>query len=434
VAAPEIDIRVGHPGLELSGVVAGYGPHPVLHGIDLTARPGEVLGLVGPNGSGKTTIVRVASRGLRPTSGTVRVGNVDPYAIRPREAARLVAVVPQDVVPSFAYTVLEVVMMGRSPYLSPWGRGRPEDWSRVRAAMAAAGVQHLADRSVEALSGGERQRVVLAQALAQDAPTLLLDEPTTHLDVRHVIEALSVVRHLATEGRTVMAVFHDLNLAAAYCNRVAVLSGGRLVADGTPAQVLTAERVREVFGIEVEVWPGRSGRPTVVLPEPSVQPAAAGAPRAHVIGGAGRASSILRDLAEGGFDVSAGVLHDGDTDAVLAERLNLLRVVVPPFSVVDDGCVDECVALATEAAPVEVVVVCDVPFGPGNVENITVAERLRSRGAVVILVDGLPIEDRDFTGGLATDRWRALAERSVVVRDPEEVAAAARAARGRGSG
>src|SRR2546429_116469 len=151
---------------------------------------------------------------------------------------------------------MEVVAMGRAPYRSGWGMGGVDDWGHVRRALAAANVQHLADRPLEELSGGEHQRVVLAQALAQDAPVLLLDEPTTHLDVRHVVDVLDRVRTLTRrEGRAVLAVFHDLNLAAAYCDRLIALSSGEVVAEGPPSDVVTGELVREVFGIEAEVTP-----------------------------------------------------------------------------------------------------------------------------------------------------------------------------------
>src|SRR5262249_26479411 len=143
---------------------------------------------------------------------SVRLRGVDPYATPARKAARLAAVVPQELAPAFTFTVLEVVMMGRTPYLASWGGGDAGDWAAVREAMASANVQHLADRPIEELSGGERQRVVFAQALAQSAPILLLDEPTTHLDPRHMLEAMTLVRRLANERRAaVLGVFHDLN-------------------------------------------------------------------------------------------------------------------------------------------------------------------------------------------------------------------------------
>src|SRR5207302_8274755 len=171
-------------------------------------------------------------------------------------------------------SVLEIVLMGRSPYLSPWAGGRAEDWAQARRAMAAANVQHLADRMVGEVSGGERRRVVLAQALAQDAPVLLLDEPTTHLDLLHVLELLAVVRELAERrGRAVLAIFHDLNVAASTCDRMYALSSGRIAAEGPPEAVVTRTLLAEVYGVEAEVLSNPvTGRPMVAVGPPRFIP------------------------------------------------------------------------------------------------------------------------------------------------------------------
>jgi iron complex transport system ATP-binding protein len=252
--------------LAFDGVTAGYGARTVLHEVSLRVGPGEIVGLIGPNGAGKTTVIRVASRALRPAAGRATVQGRDPYVLGARAAARLVAVVPQEIVAVFEYSVREIVLMGRTPYLSPWGSGRPEDFEAVRRAMAAAEVEHLADRSLQELSGGERQRVVLAQALAQDAPVLLLDEPTTHLDLRHVVDIMGLLRRQATDARkAILAIFHDLNLASATCDRIVAMEGGRVRSEGSPEEVVTAALIGEVFGIQVDVRRNeRTGRPSVV--------------------------------------------------------------------------------------------------------------------------------------------------------------------------
>ncbi len=409
--------------LVLDRVSAGYGPRPALRDARLVVRGGEVVGLIGPNGSGKTTAIRVASRTLRPTAGRVRVAGRDPYAMRSREAARLVAVVPQEVAPTFAFTALEVVLMGRSPYLSALGGGGPEDYRRARDAMETAGVHHLGDRPIDELSGGEKQRVLLAQALAQDAPVLLLDEPTTHLDPKHVVAILDTIRALARDGRAVLAVFHDLNLAAGVCDRVVALERGSVVAEGRPGGVITSGFVRAVYGVEAEIQPHpATGRPTVLL-GPTMEPAAGpGLLRAHVVGGAGRGAPLMRALAEHGFEVTAGVLHTADTDAEVAERLNLERVTVPPFSVVEGEAEAEAEAMMRRAA---VVVVADAPYGPGNLGNLRAATRVAAGGISVVILEGAPMRERDFTGGEATVLWNGLARRGVVARSYEEVVAAA---------
>jgi iron complex transport system ATP-binding protein len=400
-------------------MTAGYGDRPAVSEVSLRARGGEVVGLVGPNGSGKTTLVRVASRALRPSAGRVEIAGRDPYALAAREAARLVAVVPQDMMPAFSFTALELVLMGRTPYLSRWGGGTPRDWARVREAMAAASVQHLADRPVEELSGGERQRVVLAQALAQEAPVLLLDEPTTHLDVRHVLDLLAVVRGLAEgEGKTVLTVLHDLNLAAASCDRLVVLDRGRVVADGSPEGVVTPGLLRDVYGVDAGVvLDEATGRPWIRLGPARPVPLRSGR-RVHVIGGAGRAAPLLRRLTEAGYDVSVGVLHATDTDAVVAERLNLVRVSVPPFSEIDGESAEECRRLMAAA---DLMVVCDAPFGPGNLANLHLALAAARAGTRTVLLEQIPMAERDFTEGRASELWKALREVAVVARSYDEV-------------
>jgi iron complex transport system ATP-binding protein len=292
--------------------------------------------------------------------------------------------------------------------------------------METAGVHHLGDRPIDQLSGGERQRVLLAQALAQDAPVLLLDEPTTHLDLRHVVAILATVRALAAEGRAILAVFHDLNLAAGVCDRLLALDAGRVVAAGLPDEVLTPGFIRAVYGIESEVVPHvATGRPTVVLAPAGARvagPRGLGLARAHVVGGAGRGARVMRALAEHGFEVTAGVLHATDTDAEVAERLNLERVTVPPFSTVDQGARSEVEAMMAQAA---VVVVADAPYGPGNVGNLRAALEAAERGARIVLLEGAPIGERDFTDGEAAALWGRLAERAEVARSYEEVLAAA---------
>jgi iron complex transport system ATP-binding protein len=286
--------------------------------------------------------------------------------------------------------------------------------------MAATRVRHLSDRPAEELSGGERRRVVLAQALAQAAPVLILDEPTTHLDVRHVLDLLGIVRGLAArDGTAVLAILHDLNLASSACDRLLVLDRGAVVAEGPPDRVVTPTLLRTVYGVEADVvTDDLSGRPAVRLGPPRAVPPRLGR-RAHVIGGAGRGADAMRRLVEAGYDVSAGVLHASDTDAALAERLNLVRVSVPAFSQIDEEAADAGRALALAA---HLVVVCDAPFGPGNVENLRMALAAVDAGVEVVLLEQVPIRERDFTGGEATALWDRLRERARIATSYEELA------------
>jgi iron complex transport system ATP-binding protein len=249
--------------LTLGAIEVALGSRPVLRGVDLDLGEGELLGLVGRNGAGKTTLLRVASRVLAPDQGEVRLRGRPAAEFSRRELAREVAVVNQDTALPFAFTVAELVLMGRAPHLGWLGFERAHDHALAEAALDRLGLLDLADRSVLEISGGERQLVVIARALAQEARVLLLDEPTAHLDLHHRLQVLELLRELAREGRTVLVISHDLTLIARYCDRLALLSGGRLTV-GSPAALLQPERLREGFGLDAEILHTAAGEPIVV--------------------------------------------------------------------------------------------------------------------------------------------------------------------------
>ncbi|MFJ9338914.1 ABC transporter ATP-binding protein [Streptomyces sp. NPDC101733] len=241
----------GHPlELTLDAVRYEVDGHTLLHGIDLTARPGETVGVVGPNGSGKTTLLRCVYGALRPVSGSIRFDGTDAGSLAVKERARRVAVVPQDASGTFGLTVREVVAMGRSPHKRFWEQDGPDDALRVTSALETVGAGAFAARPFDELSGGERQRALVARALVQEPGLLALDEPTNHLDIRYQLEVLGLVRRLPA---TALLVLHDLNLAASFCDRLYVLAGGRVVAAGTPGEVLTEELLGEVYGVRAHV-------------------------------------------------------------------------------------------------------------------------------------------------------------------------------------
>jgi iron complex transport system ATP-binding protein len=230
-----------------------YGPHVVLRDVTLGVRAGEILALVGPNAAGKTTLLRALAGVLPATNGRIE------RALRPAEVAYLAQSEP---LPP-EWTALEVIELGRVPHRGFWERQHPGDRQAVQRAMLATETQDIAERRILTLSGGQRQRVALARALAQDPRLLLLDEPTTHLDLRHQLDMFGRLRSLARRGVGVVAIVHDLTLAA-HADRCAILSRGRLAALGTPKSVLEPPLIREVFGADVEVLSTRNGRVVIV--------------------------------------------------------------------------------------------------------------------------------------------------------------------------
>jgi iron complex transport system ATP-binding protein len=235
------------PLLTADGLQVRLGGATVLDGVDATAERGRFVGVVGPNGAGKTTLLRTVAGAVAPDAGHVAVDGERIHDLSSKATSRLVASVPQDTTVAFEFDVRTLVEMGRNPHRSRFGGWSDADDAAVERALDRTDTHRFADRGVTTLSGGERQRVLLARALAQDAPLLLLDEPTGSLDINHQVRTLDLVSDFVAEGRTALAAIHDLDLAARYCDELLLLSEGRVVAAGPPATVLTESAIRDAF-------------------------------------------------------------------------------------------------------------------------------------------------------------------------------------------
>ena len=254
------------PLLAASGIHVDLDGATILSNVEVTVGRGEVVGLVGPNGAGKSTLLRVVTGMLRPATGDVAIAGDPLDALARRELARRVAVVQQLPEAPSTMRVRDLVVLGRHPHLGLLARESRHDFDVTDEAMRRAGCDRFADRELGSLSGGERRRAFIARALAQEAPLLLLDEPTSNLDANAQVEILDLVAELAARGAGVLLIVHDLTLAAAYCDRIVLLDRGEVVAEGAPSEVVTSEHVQRVYGGGVTVLPHPASGAPVVIP------------------------------------------------------------------------------------------------------------------------------------------------------------------------
>ena len=335
--------------IRLDGVDLSLAGTDVLDGVSLSVERGEFVALVGPNGAGKTTLLRAIQGILDPDAGRVTLGGERVSDLSASAVGRRVATVPQDTSVGFSFTAEQVVEMGRTPHRSrlDWS----DDTDTVEAAMERTGTLPFRERVVDSLSGGERQRVVLARALAQEPDGLLLDEPTANLDINHQIQVLELVSELVCEGRAALAAIHDLDLAARLCDRLLLLSDGRVRARGPPGRVLADPTLADAFDTETAVSRNRvTGTHRITaLPD---RPDRSG--RVHVVGGGAGGVTTLRTLWRAGYEVSLGPVPEGDVAASLAADLGLRTVTAPAFEQPADS---ECAAARDLARTADTLVV-----------------------------------------------------------------------------
>jgi len=391
------------------GLGVRLGRAEILRDLSFEVVPGEVIGVVGPNGAGKSTLLRVLAGLVRLSGGEVVLKGRQVGALSPSALARFVTFMPQGTDPQ-PFTALETVLMGRYPHLGRFQLEGENDREIALRAMTSTETDGFAGRQLNTLSGGEHQRVLMARVLAQEGSIMLLDEPTSNLDLRHRLGVMEVIREQAvTRDAAVIVALHDLSLAARYCDSLLLLTAGRLLATGSPDAVLTVDNIRSAFGVESLVEPDPvTGRPLVVLLGAAGRTIAAGGGReatVHLVCGAGSGRALMYALFTAGFRVTAGVLGEGDADMEAADRLGLRYVPNAPFSAIDDEAHARHLALI-EAA--DYVVVCDMPVGGGNIRNLEAAGRARR----LLMLEGRPFAKRDHADGAAAEAYEDLAARA----------------------
>jgi len=371
----------------------------ILKDINFEVKSGQFLGILGPNGSGKTTLLKSISKVLKPKKGAILIDDKDIYKMKNLDLARQMAVVPQTSPVSFDFTSLEVVLMGRNPHMTRFKMEGKSDLDIAKNAMKLTRTWEFADRPITELSGGERQRVIIARALTQEPKILLLDEPTTHLDISNQLEILDLIKQLSEEkNMLVVAVFHDFNLAARYCESIILMKKGKIVAVGDADETLTAENVKEVFSVDtlVKKHPITGQLHVIPITRPLIQKQKS--LTVHLISGNGTGSPVMKTLLDEGYRVTAGVLNLLDTDQETAQLLSIPTTNEAPFSPITKEAYEANLKMISKA---DVLVVTPTQFGEGNMRNLEAVDEAMKKGIPVVLFENCPISERDFTGGKA---------------------------------
>ncbi len=379
-----------------------YNSSPVLKDISFSVKNNAFISILGPNGSGKSTLVNIMSKVLKKYEGKIYIENKNLGSLSPKDAAKLVAVVPQSTNPGFNYTVREMVAMGRYPYISRMESLKQSDEAAVDSIIEKTRLEGLISRRYNELSGGEKQRVIIAQALVQDTPLILLDEPTSHLDINFQIELMDLFSRLNKEdGKTIMGIFHDINLAIHYSDKVLLLKDGTVFDYGLIEDVITEDNIERVFSSEVYVAKNPFTGKLYINPTFNTQPSEPKKVRdvrIHVIAGGGAASPLLSLLYSHGYKVSCGVVNNLDTDQDTAQMLGIPFISEAPFSPISMYAQNKNLEFVKGS---EYVILAPLEFGYGNIPNLVVAKQALEMGKEVLVIGDKTIAQRDHTRGKA---------------------------------
>ena len=394
--------------LRVRGIGWSVGGKKIVDAVTLSVDRGELVGVIGPNGAGKTTLLRLVTGLLTPAAGEVWIAGRKLESMGPRDRARSVAFMSQELAQAFPFTVMQILLMGRYPHLGRFERETTDDLERARRMLSYVGLSGFEDRPFGGLSGGERQLVLFAKALVQETDLLVLDEPSSNLDIRHQDRIFSMTQEIARENRGVLTSVHNLSVAAQYCTRLVLLEKGTVAADGRPEEVLVAGTLDRVYGVRTLVSPSMATGSLTVTVIP--QRAAAGGLRIHLVGGAGSAVNLTRELYRLGCSITGGIAHEHDTDEKLWRNLGVECVSVGAFSRVSTEDVEKAARLLETA---DLAILCSFPVGPGNLGNLRLAARARN---LVILEPGPEDLPRSFFSAEGRLAFDELCRRARVLR------------------
>ena len=394
---PEKKLAIRNLSFEING-------SKILENISMEVNQGEFVGIIGPNGAGKTTLLKCIS-GIYKGNGIIEIDGRDINGMDFKSLARMTSLMQQNTEISFPLPVLDIVLTGRYPHMGRMKRESIEDRAIARKNMEYTDTLEFEKRPINEISGGERQRVLFARTLTQESGLILLDEPAASLDISHEEQIFKYSQEQCDAGRTVIAAVHDLRTAMRHCTRFVLMKHGRIIADGSPEEVLTSENLSEAYGVNALVYKNR----ITGLLDFHIHGVGAASPEKtiHVIGGGGSAAGVLRTLYENGYKTTAGVFSMGDSDLASADVFRIKHIICLPFSEIDEESFNLNVELIKKA---DLTILCDMPFGTQNIKNLESAKFARK---LAVIEEDDPAA-RDYTGGVALAMYMGLRRNALV--------------------
>lgn len=385
--------------IDVKNLEFGYKDHLVIKNISFNIESGSFVSIIGPNGSGKSTLLKTINNIFKPNKGNIYLYGKDLLSHKKRELAKKVALVPQDTNIDYDFTVEDIVMMGRHPYKKRFETESEMDHNIVNEALELTNTIGLKDRHINQISGGERQRAIIARAIAQKPAVILLDEPTSNLDINHQMDVLNLLKKLNKEnGLTVVLVIHDINLACRYSDKIILLNKGEILGDGRPEEVITVKNIEETYNMDVAIEKNKYTN-TIHLTPIEIKEKKRGISnnKVHIICGGGSGQEIINKLYSEGYELSLGVLNVGDADWEHGRNLNLPIVEEIPFSRISDEAHRKNMDQMEKS---DIIVISNVPIGSGNLKNLLGAKDALIKGKkVYYLADS--DQEYDYTNGEA---------------------------------